>query len=260
MINQSCVDLRVLRITETGGGQFYEMVLEDPGWGGYDPGQFLMVRPKAWATDPLLPRPISIADVDEEGVHLFVQRLGRGTALLTSSREGDMVTAWGPLGRGFRLTPGQPTLLLAGGIGIAPFVGMARRFAHKVPLSLLFGHRVERLWYPVERIAAYIAVQSDRQENMEEIFAFVERVNEAMRAHAGGMVCACGPTPFLAAVQRTARKEGIAAQLSIEKRMACGIGACLGCVVEKEGEGLVQACTRGPVFFADEIALLGGAA
>ena len=145
-------------------------------------------------------------------------------------RRGDKVHLWGPLGNRFAVEGGTPTLLLAGGIGIAPFVGYAERHPTPGVLSMVFGHRLPEDCYPVESLGERIA---------------------------------CGPAPFLKAVQGFALAAKARCQLSLESRMACGVGACLGCVtkttekwpVEEKAGTPVQTCTHGPVFWADQITL-----
>ena len=235
---------------------FYELVLEHPGWDKWRPGQFVMLRPTDWGNSPLLPRPFSIASVEEDGLHVLFQVVGRGTRLMAGLRPGQGVVLWGPLGNGFTTTSSGRLLLLAGGMGIAPFLGLSR--AHPAPerLELVFGHRVELSCYPFHRIEERIAAEAHRQETAREIERFVTYLEgKAGEYVGGGTILACGPEPFLRAIQAIAVGLKIPAQLSLERRMACGVGACLGCVVQKRGEGPVQSCTRGPVFQADEIVL-----
>lgn len=246
---------KVLNLVHCGLSTFYELHLEVPGFIGYQPGQFVMIRPKDWRVDPLLPRPFSIADLTDGVLKLFFQVVGKGTARLAALSKDDGVEVWGPLGHGFALNLGKPNLLLAGGMGIAPFVGLVRSAIDQASLSLIFGHRQPLSCYPFESLAKRVRAESHHQIKDEDIPAFLKVIEERMKAQKDGQILACGPEPFLRAIQEKALRLNMPTQLSLEKRMACGVGACLGCVVEKTGQGLVQSCTQGPVFFADEITL-----
>jgi dihydroorotate dehydrogenase electron transfer subunit len=163
------------------------------------------------------------------------------------------VTIWGPLGNGFAVEQGVNTLLLAGGIGIAPFVEYAA--AHPSPdrVSLLFGHRPPLSCYPFEDLSRMVKAESFQDKSPEDIPRFVALMEERMAGHAGGLALACGPTPFLRAVKSAAARLGVRCQISLENRMACGVGACLGCVCRDKDGHNVQTCTKGPVFWADQI-------
>ena len=180
-------------------------------------------------------------------------------------RRGDKVHLWGPLGNRFAVEGGTPTLLLAGGIGIAPFVGYAERHPTPGVLSMVFGHRLPEDCYPVESLGERIDVESFHENTSEDLEWFLNHVRSRLEAYAerNGLVLACGPAPFLKAVQGFALAAKARCQLSLESRMACGVGACLGCVtkttekwpVEEKAGTSVQTCTHGPVFWADQITL-----
>ena len=259
MPKPTCQDVSVLRITPHGpeglSHGLWLIELENPGWQTVRPGQFAMLRPTAWGFEPLWARPFSICRATPERLAFLIQAVGRGTRLLTGLKQGDTVTVWGPLGHAFNTEPGVRTLMLAGGVGIAPFVEYSA--AHPTPstLTLLFGHRPPLSCYPYEDISQLAAASAFRETSPQAIPLFVARIEEAMAAHAGGLALACGPTPFLRTVRNAALKLGVRCQLSLENRMACGIGACLGCVATDSEGHHVQSCTRGPVFWANEITL-----
>ena len=177
--------------------------------------------------------------------------------------EGDEVNILGPLGHGFAVEDETQTLLLAGGMGIVPFVGYAYRHPKPWNLTMLFGHRAPIDCYPVDSIKERITVDTLREtvpgdlDNL--IFSIEERMHDI--ADQNGLVLACGPTPFLKTVQNFAKKFQVRTQLSLENRMACGVGACLGCVTKttkdwpdsQKAESYVQVCTHGPVFWANQI-------
>lgn len=245
--------------------RFFALRLERPEWRGWFPGQFVMLRPQGWALDMPWARPFSICRVSSSELVLFFQIAGRGTSRLAHLTRGDRVHLWGPLGNRFAMEGGTPTLLLAGGIGIAPFVGYAERHPTPGMLSLLFGHRPPAECYPVETLSERISVESHQEKEPGDLVAFLNLVERSIASYAekDGLVLACGPTPFLRAVQKYALESGARAQLSLENRMGCGVGACLGCVtrttekwpVPFSAGRPVQTCTHGPVFWADQIVL-----
>ncbi len=255
-LTTSCADLGVIDLVHYGLNQVFELVLQPPGWERWRPGQFVMLRPAAWELSPLLPRPFSISSVDESGLHILFQAVGKGTRLMAGLGKGERVVVWGPLGTGFDLEGQGPVLLLAGGMGIAPMVGLVRDHHQDMEMELVFGHRLDLSCYPFHSLSRLIRAEAHQQESMEDIEKFVTYLREKMAGYVpAGRVLACGPNPFLKAVQTIALDLGLDTQLSLERRMACGVGACLGCVVEKKGEGLVQSCTRGPVFRAQDVVL-----
>ena len=246
-------------------GRFFALRLERPDWKSWAPGQFVMLRPQGWALDMPWARPFSICRVSTNELVIFFQVAGRGTEKMAKLRRGDKVHLWGPLGNRFAVEGGTPTLLLAGGIGIAPFVGYAERHPTPGVLSMVFGHRLPEDCYPVESLGERIDVESFHENTSEDLEWFLNHVRSRIEAYAerNGLVLACGPAPFLKAVQGFALAAKARCQLSLASRMACGVGACLGCVtkttekwpVEEKAGTPVQTCTHGPVFWADQITL-----
>lgn len=255
-----CRDVRLLSVAPVGpeGAAYgcFLLELENPGFGPAVAGQFVMVRPQRFGQNPVWPRPLSICRLTGDKLTLFVQACGRGTDILCGLSAGDVVTVWGPLGQGFALEPEVPTLLLAGGVGLAPFVEYAA--SHPVPsrLSLLFGHRQPLACYPFEAMAAGMGrAEAFCERTPADLPVFIERLDAAVAGHADGLVLACGPRPFLVTVARLARKYSARAQVSLENRMACGVGGCLGCVEKNALGAYVQTCTEGPVFWVEELTL-----
>ncbi len=263
MNTQTCRDLEVRALTpccpDHESGTFFELLLENPGWAQWTPGQFVMIRPARSDNFLTWGRPFSICTLDQAGLRLFIQVAGRGTEILARLRPGDKVTTWGPLGTGFVLESGTPALLLAGGVGLAPFAGYVRSHPAPEQLELLFGHRPALACYPFAEIAAAIRAEAFQDHTSADIALFAQKVRERMTNYTQDLVLACGPLPFLRMVQQAANELSIRAQLSLENRMACGVGACLGCVSKDKQGWPVQVCTRGPVFWADAIELTGEA-
>ncbi|WP_338667358.1 dihydroorotate dehydrogenase electron transfer subunit [Pseudodesulfovibrio methanolicus] len=258
---RNCRSVKVLKVSPVGqsktAGEFFELTLERPDWDGWKPGQFVMIRPCSWELDMLWARPFSLCCGDESSVTLFIQAVGRGTRRLAELSPGDVVTMWGPLGNSFAVEPDTPTLLLAGGIGIAPFRGYVEQHPRPENLSLFLAHRLPREYYPYDRLSEAAPCRSMLEAEPSDLDRIIGTLRELIEDNAGqgGLILSCGPTPFMRTIQRFAKEFGARAQLSLENRMACGVGACLGCVT-KDGAGHhVQVCTRGPVFWADKVEL-----
>ncbi len=207
-------------------------------------GQFFMLRIPG-VLDPLLGRPISICETDAESSETaFVyQTVGRGTALFSALRPGDSLDAQGPYGNGFPLEPGS-AVVLGGGIGSAPMLQLVK--------ALRAGDSARRIdVYLGFRAEAYLADAFER---------YADRVT----CNIGGFVTndadfsldatyyACGPAPMLRAAASAAQAADAALYLSLEKHMACGVGACLGCTCQTNG-GRKRVCKDGPVFDYREV-------
>lgn len=214
------------------------------------PGQFVMLRPEKFGLELIWGRPFSIYRCDQTGLRVVFQVVGRGTERLAALRPKDAVSAWGPLGRGFQTKPETPTLLLAGGIGLAAF-GLFTQAPDCIPQAqLLFGHRLPLDAYPLyQEMAQKIPCEAMRQTSTADIEAFSEELSRRIQALGPqGMVLCCGPTPMLRTVARLCLEHGVPGQVSLENRMGCGVGACLGCVATTASSERVQTCVHGPVF------------
>ncbi len=244
---------------------FFALRLQRPAWPAWRPGQFVMVRPRSFGLDIPWARPLGICHVTSQHLICFFQVVGKGTARMAELKTGDLVHVWGPLGNAFAMEPNTPTLLLAGGIGIVPFVGYTHEHPNPWNVSMLFGYRTHARCYPLDSINERIAVDTLHESVPGDIDNFIYTMRDRMEEHAeqNGLVLACGPHPFLKTVQKMALDLGVRTQLSLESRMACGVGACLGCVaytteawpVEHTRQWPVQTCTHGPVFWAEHIVL-----
>lgn len=261
--NIQCQELTVLDVvpfgqTSTGVTHCFALRLEDPGWSHWRPGQFVMVRHPSFGLELIWGRAFSISRLVSSGLSLFIQAQGRGSERLSEANPGDKVTVWGPLGNGFAIQD-KRTLLLAGGVGIAPFLAYAENHPTPHKLELIFGHRLPLETYPFENaknLVPELTVQSFHERSPDDLPVFLEIVDEAIMNHAtSGLVLACGPTPFLRAVKQMAAKHGAMAQLSLENKMGCGVGACLGCVIKDSKGENVQVCSKGPVFWSHKIEL-----
>lgn len=252
---KSCSKLRVVNCSALEGDLFFQLDLTPPAW-EWRPGQFLMLRALSWGLDPFCARPFSIEILTQEKLSIFFQVQGRGTRLLSGLKPGEQVLVWGPLGNGFHYPEDVPLLLLAGGMGIAPFVGLVNTHPRPEMLELIFGHRQPLSCYPFATIDQNILAWNIQEQSPQDLVRLGRALRVKIKGYAqDGLVLACGPHPFLQLVQQIALELGAKAQLSLEAHMACGLGACLGCTHQGTGGQKLRVCADGPVFWADEVFL-----
>lgn len=217
------------------------------------PGQFVMLESPS--RDLLLRRPLGIADVDaERGAVLLIYRLvGKGTQGYTALREGDELSLEGPLGTGFSLCAGR-ALLVGGGVGIAPLIFLAKALSVK-PVLLIGGRTAEELFWKdfLKPYAEEVLLTTD-DGSAGAKGTTVDYLPKALEAYEAEAIKACGPTIMMAGVAKLARERSIACEVSLEARMGCGFGVCLGCTFAgKESGRRRKICTEGPVFAAEEV-------
>lgn len=228
------------------------------------PGQFFMAGIPGPGSDPLLRRPFGYLDLDREAGRLgvLVRRIGRGTRILGEIKAGDRLRVLGPLGNGWTLPSRGPVLLVAGGIGAAPLFDLAVRAAGSVETVMVYGARrgdelyvreeLERL--PLELIPATDDGSAGRRGTALDAAKSLDLKRYAF-------CYACGPAPMLAGLQALLARAGLPGEFSLEARMACGFGACLGCVTAMKssdgGTSYRRVCTDGPVFPAGEVIFPG---
>lgn len=216
-------------------------------------GQFVHLK---IAQTELLRRPISISDVDDKAgtLHLIYRIVGKGTKMLSTLRKGDIVNCLGPLGNGFDLNCQRP-LLVGGGMGIAPLIYLAKQFNPQSTSILLGGkNTVEMFWKDCfKKLAQQIYVTTDDGSIGFKGFT-VDLLPELLRENEYDRIYVCGPHIMMEGVAKIAKQSNIPCQVSLEKYMACGIGACLSCTCEsKNGGKRKKVCTDGPVFWAEEV-------
>lgn len=254
--------------------------------GGVIPGQFIGIYPNDRTA--LLPRPISICRYNpfgsgNGGSYTVVYRtVGKGTNELAGLSFGDSVRVIGMLGNGYDLDAfaGKRTLLLGGGIGIPPLLELAARIRAKnrelgeMQRKTSGKNQSEKLY--CGRLTAALGYRNSELFLMEEFASSADEVIvatddgsvgthgtciDAARAAGTGfdVIAACGPMPMLRGVKTFAAERNVPAYISLEERMACGVGVCLGCVVktkEKDAHSNVnnaRVCTEGPVFLAEDV-------
>lgn len=213
-----------------------------------------MLRPQGWDNDPIWPRPFSICEKNDDSLRIFIQIVGRGTGLISRLQPGSTLHIWGPLGNGFQFSPDMPLLILAGGMGIAPFVGLCKSHPNPELIRFIFGHRMDIGCYPFAELPPASSRIHLQQTGQADIFDFQRLLRQEIEdCPAGSRILACGPTPFLKVVQEYARESVKDAWMSLENKMACGVGACLGCVTMTSSGDYVQTCSHGPVFRAEDV-------
>lgn len=234
----------------------YSMVIQAPEIASQAvPGQFIDV----YSADgsKLLPRPISLCEIDRAaGTLRIVYRIaGKGTKEFSMLTSDHTITILGPLGNGF-MKKDKKAILIGGGIGIPPMLQLAKELTCEK--SIVLGFRDEE--FLSEEFEPYGTVYKSSDNGAIGVKG---TVMDAIRQYGieGTEIYACGPTPMLRAIQSYALEHGIEAQLSLEERMACGVGACLACVCKsKEIDDHSQVknkrvCKDGPVFYAEEVEL-----
>ena len=222
-------------------------------------GQFIAVYPHNAST--LLPRPISICQVDKEKnrLRLVYRVAGKGTAEFSGMNEGERLEILGILGNGFPVEKanGKKVFLMGGGIGIPPMLELAKEL--EADKKIVVGYRNADLFLR-EDLAQYGEVYVATEDGS---VGTKGNVMDAIREQNldADMIFACGPTPMLRAIKTYAEEKGIECYISLEERMACGIGACLACVCktkEKDAHSNVnnkRICKDGPVFLSTEVDL-----
>ncbi len=232
----------------------YDMVLSFPeGAREAKPGQFIAM----YCNDgtKLLPRPISICGIDgEKGTLRVVYRIaGEGTKQFSLLKAGDTLEVMGPLGNGFTMKE-EKAIIIGGGIGIPPMLELARQL--KAEKTVVLGYK-DQLFLKEEfdEVAEVKVATEDGSVGTKG--TVLDAIKEAEVT--GAVLYACGPMPMLRALAEYAKEHQMEAQISLEERMACGVGACLGCICktkEKDHHTNVnnsRICKDGPVFDAREV-------
>ena len=219
-------------------------------------GQFVSLYSKDGSR--MLPRPISICEAAKatKAIRLVYRVVGEGTREFSRLAPEDQIKIMGPLGNGYTLSD-KKAILVAGGIGIPPMLQLAKELK-RVEKTIVLGYRDSQTFLKdeLERYGRVVAASEDS-------VGVKGNVLDAIREEGieGDIIYSCGPTSMLRAVKAYAEEKGMEAQISLEERMACGIGACLACVCQsKEVDGHSHVhnkriCKDGPVFDAQEVEL-----
>ncbi len=269
---------------------YYKIKLSCDGISGSSPGQFMMIKVSPHY-DPFLRRPMSFYRIDEkEGVFEILYRVvGKGTEIMSELKEGSSVDILAPLGRGFSIPEKmERAILVAGGIGVAPMVALAEEIkkrgqgvkGSRGKISVFIGGKTKADILCAEDFkrmgADFHVATEDGSMGKKGVCTkpFKEFLTQNSKLKTQNLIIfACGPQGMLKAVADIAREKNMPCQVSLDKRMACGTGACLGCVVRVSGQWSAVSgqkynastlntqhstlykcvCTDGPVFDSEEI-------
>ena len=231
------------------------MVIEAPQIAeAAQPGQFVHVKKPDSVN--FLRRPFSIADADRENgtITLIYRIVGKGTAEYAAMKVGEAFSILGPIGNGFALKDGRP-LLIGGGVGIAPLIYLSRQLKDKKPILLIGGKNKDEVFWEkyLQEFADKIYITTDDGSVGFKGFT-VQLLPQILAENNIEHIYTCGPNIMMEGVAKLAHKHDIDCQVSLEKRMACGIGVCLGCTFEGKLTGKRRkVCTEGPVFASKEV-------
>ncbi len=284
---------------------YYKMRLSCEGFSGAAPGQFVMIRVNN-SYDPFLRRPMSIYRITphhpplKKGgrgeFEILYQVVGKGTNIMSELKEGDEIDVLGPLGQGFWIPEKiERAIIVAGGIGVAPMVALSEKIRitnKELRLSVFIGGKIKNdilCKEDFKKIGAKVHIATEdgsmgkKGTSVDLLKKFVTDSQSSIFNLQSSIIFACGTQGMLKAVASIARDKNMACQVSLDKRMACGTGACLGCVVRVSGQWSVVSgqknkkddastlrgthpvdgsqhstlykcvCTDGPVFDAEEI-------
>ena len=199
-------------------------------------GQFYMLR--AWDTYPLLSRPISIHDIDDNSISFLYKVFGEGTQILSKLRDGDTIKLEGPYGNGYTKVEGK-VALVGGGIGVAPLYLVAKN---------------------LEKCDAYLGFRNEGilidkyKELCNEVHVVTGNtfVTDILDVEKYDYILTCGPTPMMEKLVNMTQGTNTKIMVSLENHMACGVGACLVCTCKTQF-GNKKTCKDGPVFWGEDV-------
>jgi dihydroorotate dehydrogenase electron transfer subunit len=222
------------------------------------PGQFVHLRVAPGSTSPLLRRPFSVLGANRAAgtFRVLVRTIGRGTELLAELLPGTELPALGPLGMPFAPLPDErDTLLVAGGVGVAPLI-FAATDAGRKPARALYGAGTAASLVLVDELGEHcreVALATDDGTAGYE-GPVTDLVPASLDALTNPVALVCGPRPMMAAAAEWCAQMDVECYVSFEAWLGCGLGACLGCVIPAVGERCyVRVCCDGPVFRSDEV-------
>ncbi len=223
-------------------------------------GQFLEIQVSSTG-ETFLRRPISIYNIDKEAVEFIFQVKGKGTEILSHKKIGDIINVLGPLGNGtFTVKEYKKVAIIGGGIGTYPLYELAKELKGKAETTMYMGFRnkgLVTLEKEFEEVTSRVVITTDDGSYKEKGFA-INVLKEDCKTEKPDIIFACGPLPMLKAVQEFANSENIPCEMSLEERMGCGIGACVGCNVRIVTENPDEikynyVCKDGPVFDSTKV-------
>lgn len=238
-------------------GAYRVLHVEDPERTAPAPGRFYMLAAvERWGDEggrPFLPRAFSVLRARDGVLAFMLDRVGPGTERLGELRPGDGLWLTGPLGLGWRAPEdGRRALLVGGGVGVPPLAGWQDALrAAGTPETALLGFRDAHHAAAAALLAGARVATDDGSAGRRALVTAL--LAEELDADAHATVYACGPAGMLEAVRALCVERGVPGQLALESGMACGFGACFGCVVATHDAGYVRICVDGPVLDADRL-------
>ncbi len=232
----------------------YRRLVLDTEFDQWTPGQFVMVGVPHHAV--FTRRPFGIVGIERGALEICFKVVGPGTRALARTLPGDLIDVLGPLGKGFEAVPGSIHVLVAGGYGIAPILGLARMLAAKKErIAVFYGAKAQdHLLYRDELSRLPLTLTMSTEDgSMGEQGVVSDVVRKALSTYDRPVIYACGPEGLMRTMARMGEEQGVPVQVSLDRYMACGMGTCLGCIVEKNDGTQVRACREGPVFDAKTI-------
>lgn len=235
------------------GAAYHVLTFDVPeGLSGY-PGQFAMVRGAEWGEAPLLPRPMSLLATGKRP-SILIKVFGEGTRRMSRAVPGELFDILAPLGNTWpKPQAGKRPLLVAGGVGVAPLLYLAREF-HSAGIRplVVYGGRSDKdlpLNEELAEVADLVVTTEDGSRGAHGRVTLV--LPELLGAEV--QVFTCGPDRMMAAVAELCAAKEVPCVASLETPMACGYGVCLGCPVKRQSGGFLYACTDGPCIPAEQI-------
>ncbi len=225
------------------------------------PGQFIEIKVSK-TFEPFLRRPISIFNIEKDKnlIEFIFQIKGRGTSFLSEVEEGEYIDVVGPLGDGvFNIKQCKNIAIIGGGIGIFPLYELAKENIDNISINTYLGFRSKQfvlLEEEFKKVSTKLIISTDDGTYGNNGYAIDYLKSDFDKLNFDG-IFACGPLPMLQKVKEFADSKNIYCQLSLEQRMACGIGACMGCSVKLNTNNdtiqYARVCKNGPVFESNKI-------
>ena len=257
------IKAKLLKKEELKPGIFKFSVQADEIVNTAKPGNFIEIRVND-DIEPFLRRPISIYNMDKEkGILEFIfQVKGKGTTILAKRNKGELIDIVGPLGFGtFKYSSYENLAIIGGGIGVFPLYELAKNAKNENKnVNTYLGFRNKDLVVlenEFTQVSSQLTITTDDGSYSQKGFA-IDFLKKDIEAGKIDSIYACGPLPMLRAVRELALEKNIPCQISLEERMACGLGVCLGCAVKtakspKEAPEYWHVCKAGPVFQAKDV-------
>ena len=251
-----CIDLTVKKVEHINDKYVLIRLTDEQPLPEMLPGQFVEVKVEN-SPNTFLRRPISINNVDRETneLHLLVATIGDGTRHMAALQDGEKVNVMFPLGNGFTM-PTDATkkhLLVGGGVGVAPLLYLGKKIKEMgAEPTFLLGARSAKDLLMIDEFKQVGRVFITTEDGSEGEKGFVTN-HSILSKETSDLISTCGPKPMMMAVAKFAEKTNTECEVSLENKMACGLGACLCCVEKTNDKGNICICTEGPVINAKRL-------